>query len=47
MKLAPEGIPFVLIALAGLGSMFVGTLTALNQDDAKRLMSFHVIGQMG
>ncbi len=37
----------VLIALAGLGSMFVGTLTALKQDDAKRLMSFHVIGQMG
>jgi hydrogenase-4 component B len=35
------------IALAGLGSLFVGTLTALKQDDAKRLMSFHVIGQVG
>ena len=37
----------VLIGLAGLGSLFVGTLTALKQDDAKRLMSFHVIGQVG
>ncbi|MFH1766153.1 MAG: proton-conducting transporter membrane subunit, partial [Gemmatimonadota bacterium] len=36
-----------LIALAGLGSLFVGTLTALRQDDAKRLVSFHVIGQAG
>jgi len=36
-----------IIALAGLGSLFVGTLTALKQDDAKRLMSFHVIGQVG
>jgi hydrogenase-4 component B len=35
------------IALCGLGSLFVGTLTALKQDDAKRLMSFHVIGQVG
>ncbi|MCJ7628008.1 MAG: hypothetical protein MUO50_06415, partial [Longimicrobiales bacterium] len=35
------------IAVAGLGSLFVGTLTALKQDDAKRLMSFHVIGQVG
>ncbi len=37
----------VIIAVAGLGSLFVGTLTALKQDDAKRLMSFHVIGQVG
>ena len=37
----------VLIAGAGFGSLFVGTLTALKQDDAKRLMSFHVIGQVG
>lgn len=37
----------VLIALAGLGSLFVGTLTALRQDDTKRVMSFHVIGQGG
>jgi hydrogenase-4 component B len=35
------------IAVAGLGSLFVGTLSALKQDDAKRLMSFHVIGQVG
>jgi len=37
----------VVIALAGAASLFVGTLTALKQDDVKRLMSFHVIGQMG
>ncbi|NJD10654.1 MAG: oxidoreductase [Gemmatimonadetes bacterium] len=36
-----------IIAVAGLGSLFVGTLTALQQDDTKRLMSFHVIGQVG
>ncbi len=35
------------IALAGTASLFVGTLTALKQDDAKRLMSFHVVGQVG
>jgi hydrogenase-4 component B len=35
------------IALAGAVSLFVGTLTALKQDDIKRLMSFHVIGQVG
>lgn len=35
------------IALAGTGSLFVGTLTALKQDDAKRLMAFHVVGQVG
>ncbi len=37
----------VAIALAGAASLFVGTLTALKQDDVKRLMSFHVIGQVG
>ena len=37
----------LLIALAGAVSLFVGTLTALKQDDIKRLMSFHVIGQVG
>jgi hydrogenase-4 component B len=36
-----------IIAVAGTGSLFVGTLTALRQDDAKRLMSFHVVGQVG
>jgi hydrogenase-4 component B len=35
------------IALAGLSSLFVATLTALRQDEVKRLMSFHVIGQVG
>jgi hydrogenase-4 component B len=37
----------LVIGLAGLASLVVGTLTALKQDDAKRLMSFHVIGQVG
>lgn len=37
----------IAIALFGAGSIFVGTLTALRQDDAKRMMSFHVIGQIG
>jgi hydrogenase-4 component B len=37
----------IVIALFGTGSIFVGTLTALSQDDAKRMMSFHVIGQIG
>lgn len=36
-----------IIALAGTGSLFVGTLTALRQDDAKTLMAFHVVGQVG
>jgi formate hydrogenlyase subunit 3/multisubunit Na+/H+ antiporter MnhD subunit len=37
----------VVIALAGTGSLFVGTLTALRQADTKRLMAFHTIGQIG
>ena len=37
----------VVIAVLGTGSIFVGTLTALAQDDSKRLMAFHVIGQIG
>jgi hydrogenase-4 component B len=37
----------VVIAVLGTGSIFVGTITALSQDNVKRLMSFHVIGQMG
>ena len=37
----------VVIATAGVASLFIGTLTALAQDDVKRLMSFHVIGQVG
>jgi hydrogenase-4 component B len=37
----------IVIAVVGAGSIFVGTLTALAQDDSKRLMSFHVIGQIG
>ncbi len=36
-----------MIALAGTGSLFVGTLTALRQTDSKRLMAFHTIGQIG
>jgi hydrogenase-4 component B len=37
----------VFLALAGTGSLFVGTLTALRQTDTKRLMAFHTIGQIG
>ena len=35
--------------IAGLGalSIFVGTLSALREDDSKRLLSFHIIGQIG
>ena len=35
------------IAVLGTISIFVGTLTALRQDDTKRLLSFHIIGQIG
>ncbi len=37
----------VAIALVGTVSLFVGTLTALEQEDGKRLMAFHTIGQIG
>ncbi len=37
----------IILALAGTGSLFVGTLTALRQIDTKRLMAFHTIGQIG
>lgn len=37
----------IVLALAGTGSLFVGTLTALRQTDTKRLMAFSTIGQIG
>ena len=37
----------IVIAVFGAGSIFVGTLTALAQDDSKRLLAFQMIGQMG
>lgn len=37
----------IVLALAGTASLFVGTLTALQQTDSKRLMAFHTIGQIG
>ena len=37
----------IILALAGTGSLFAGTLTALRQIDTKRLMAFHTIGQIG
>ncbi len=37
----------VLVALFGTASMVIGTLTALQQSDTKRLLAFHTIGQMG
>jgi len=36
-----------IIASFGVFSIFVGTIAALTQDEAKRLMSFHTIGQVG
>ena len=36
----------IIAILAGV-SIFIGTLTALRQDDAKRVLSFHMIGQTG
>lgn len=37
----------LIIAVLGTISIFIGTMTALVQENAKRLLSFHVIGQMG
>jgi hydrogenase-4 component B len=37
----------VIIALFGTFSLFIGTMSALTQDDSKRLMAFHSIGQVG
>ena len=36
-----------IIATLGGVSIFVGTLTALREDDTKRVLSFHIIGQIG
>ncbi|MCX7724545.1 MAG: proton-conducting transporter membrane subunit [Thermodesulfovibrio sp.] len=36
-----------IIAVFGVFSIFIGTIAALTQDEAKRLMSFHAIGQVG
>jgi len=36
-----------IIATLGAASIFVGTLTALQEQDSKRLLSFHIIGQIG
>ena len=37
----------IVIALFGTFSLFIGTMSALTQDDSKRLMAFHSIGQVG
>jgi len=37
----------LIVAVAGTISIFVGTIAALTQDETKRLMSFHAIGQVG
>jgi hydrogenase-4 component B len=37
----------IVVALAGTGSLFAGNLTALRQNDTKRLMAFSTIGQIG
>jgi hydrogenase-4 component B len=37
----------IVLAVFGAASIFVGTITALAQDDGKRLLAFQMIGQMG
>jgi hydrogenase-4 component B len=37
----------VVIALFGAASIFIATITALAQDDSKRLLAFQMIGQIG
>jgi hydrogenase-4 component B len=37
----------LLVAAAGVASLFIGTVQALKQHDAKRLHAYHSIGQMG
>ncbi len=37
----------IAIAVLGTISIFVGTITALQQSDSKRLLTFHAIGQTG
>ena len=37
----------IIIAALGTISIFVGTITALQQTDSKRLLTFHAIGQTG
>jgi hydrogenase-4 component B len=37
----------IVIAVFGTGSIFIGTITALAQDDLKRILAFQMIGQMG
>lgn len=44
---APLRIWGVMVASVGTISLFIGTLTALQQTDTKRLMAFHTIGQVG
>ena len=36
-----------IIAILGTISIFVGSMTALTQDDSKKLLAFSIIGQMG
>jgi hydrogenase-4 component B len=48
---ASAGFPFaawgMAIALLGTITLFVGTMQALRQEELKRLLAFHSIGQMG
>ncbi len=37
----------IIIAVLGTISIFIGTITALQQTDSKRLLTFHAIGQTG
>ncbi len=43
----PTGAWGALIAVLGTATLFIGTLQALKQEETKRLLAFHSIGQVG
>ena len=43
----PESQQGTALLIIGAGTMLIGVLGALAQDDLKRLLSFHIIGQIG
>ncbi len=45
--LPPNYVFGIAVALIGTLSLTIGTLTALKQTDAKRLLAYHSVGQMG
>jgi hydrogenase-4 component B len=43
----PAGAWGLIIAVLGTATLFVGTVQALKQEESKRLLAFHSIGQVG